>query len=292
MTGLVNAEELQQMIADDSPVIVDCRYRLDQADAGEQAYQVSHIPGAHYAHLGRDLAGAGSASAGRHPLPDPGHFTALLQRFGAGQDRPIVIYDDAAGLIALRFWWLCRWVGFDCVRLLDGGWQAWLQGGNTSTQLPGIESADVSADYQLRSHLAVNSAELKRELAQDQCLLIDARAVGRYCGEVDPIDPVAGHIPGAVNRPTDANLDANGKFLPADLLRQQFLELMAGKSPQQVIHSCGSGVSACHNLFAMELAGLTGSRLFAPSWSGWIAESGNRYVRGDGRNETGLLTIL
>ena len=311
MANLIQAKTLIATLATETALVVDCRYLLTDPQAGFKAYQESHIAGAHYLNLSSDLSGSGPANMGRHPLPSAARFGAILANIGFGTDRQVIAYDDAGGQFAARFWWLCKWAGFDQVALLDGGWQAWIAAqGPVSSDVLVNDMANVlvnvvakalagggdvlhAAALELveRPDLLVSAADLKQHLSQSNCRLIDARAAIRYRGEQEPIDPVAGHIPGAVNHPVSNNLDSELRFLPADLLAEKFTALLAGSRPDQVIHSCGSGVTACHNLFAMELAGLVGSRLFAASWSGWIAEPGNLYVQGDSGDEGDLLRV-
>lgn len=280
MQSLISTAELLSLtsaVGDARPVIVDCRYRLDDEKAGEWLYHLGHVPGAYYLSLGKDLAGSGPAAAGRHPLPKPELFAQTLGRLGVTAAQTVIAYDDCGGQIAARFWWLCRWVGFERVRMLDGGWPAWLaDGGAISQQTPG--ACDATYTLNLRPDSTVTARLLNQQLADGACLLIDARVPSRFRGEQEPIDPVAGHIPGAVNHPSSENLDANGYFLPAVRLREVFTELLGNWRAEQVVHSCGSGVTACHNLLAMDLAGLDGSKLYAPSWSGWIAQPGNEFL--------------
>ena len=281
MTRLITAEELKQLVAADVAVVVDCRYQLSDAAAGYQDYLRGHIPGAHYVHLSKEMSGIGPATAGRHPPPHPDNFAQLLGRIGVDQHCPLIVYDDAGGQMAARFWWLCRWLGYDRVRLLDGGWQAWLAaGGAVSSEVP--ERSEAVPGYDLQPDMTLTADALRHLVAAQECLLIDARVVQRFRGESEPLDPLAGHIAGAVNHPCADNLGPDGKFLPVAQLREIFTTLLGDWSAAQVVHSCGSGVTACHNLLAMELAGLGGSRLFAPSWSGWVAEPGNLYQQGSG----------
>jgi thiosulfate/3-mercaptopyruvate sulfurtransferase len=254
-------------------IVIDCRFELADANAGWQAYACEHIPGAFHAHLETDLSDMGKFGLGRHPLPDPGMFSAVMGRFGIEPDSRVVCYDDAGGaLAAARAWWLMRTSGHRAVAVLDGGWKAW-----RAAALP------VAADKPVLSHgiypsrwdvsrFLLDAVELAQGLTAGERLLIDARAAPRFRGEVEPIDPRAGHVPGAVNRPFSDNLDAGGLFKPVDALRREFLALLGDHRPEHVVHMCGSGVTAAHNLLAMEHAGLTGSRLYAPSWSGWITD--------------------
>ncbi len=261
-------------------LIVDCRFDLTDPRTAERDYLAAHIPGARYADLDRDLSDLSKSGLGRHPVPDSGAFSAALSRWGWQPGVLLVAYDAAnAALAAARLWWLMRMAGRDAV-VLDGGLQAWraanmpLESGSPS------ESASAASVHFDRSGM-VGYEELERRLGDDSILLLDARAAPRYRGEVEPIDAVAGHVPGARNRPYSDNLQADGRFKPAATLSDEFTRLLAGRHPADVVHMCGSGVTACHNLLAMEHAGLSGSRVFAPSWSGWIDDAKHPIATGD-----------
>jgi thiosulfate/3-mercaptopyruvate sulfurtransferase len=248
---------------------VDCRFSLANSDAGDYAYRHGHIPHARYAHLNRDLSSAITDFTGRHPLPD---FTLLAKKLGAwgiANDSQVIVYDDAGGAFAGRLWWLLRCLGHDKVAVLNGGIQQWQkQGFSLTTTLPAIKPATFRP--YLNTAYWLNASQVQNCLAKKAVCLIDARTPERYRGEQEPIDPVAGHIPGAQNRAFQSNLDNQGLFLSADSLHNQFKKLIGTSRPEQVVHYCGSGVTACHNLLAMEYAGLTGSKLYAGSWSEWI----------------------
>lgn len=254
-------------------LVIDARADLADPAKGPAAHAAAHIPGAVHADLERDLSDLTRAGLGRHPLPTSAAFSALLSRWGWRPDLPVVVYDDAAGaLAAARAWWLLRAAGSTDVAVLDGGFGAWRAAGlpvETGTAQPRQASA-VEVDFDPTMHLDADT--LAAALADDAVVLIDARAAARYRGEVEPIDPVAGHVPGARNRPYTDNLDAAGRFKTPDALAAEFAALTGGRAPHEVVHMCGSGVTACHNVLAMTHAGLAGSRLFAPSWSGWIAD--------------------
>lgn len=279
---LVSAKQLERLIDNGEVLVVDCRYNLADSAAGQQGYLLSHIPGAFYVHLSEEMSAAGPAAAGRHPLPSAALFLKALQRIGVTPETAIVAYDDSGGLMAARFWWLCHALGFDNVLLLDGGWQAWLTLGlrveSGSANYPAQVTPLCPASFQLSR--MVSTQMLEQGLADRSLLLVDARSAARYRGDEEPIDPVAGHIPGALNRPATDNLDSEQCFLSAEQLRSEWQSLLGEYAPEVVVHSCGSGVTACHNLFAMEMAGLPGSRLYAPSWSGWISDPGHGYVVG------------
>jgi thiosulfate/3-mercaptopyruvate sulfurtransferase len=270
-TTLVDAPTLAKALGAPGLVIVDCRYVLagGSSTAGEDAWRSAHLPGAGYAHLDRDLSDhSKSARAGRHPLPDAVDFTAVLGRLGISRDSQIVAYDAGDGaMAAARFWWLLQLLGHVPAAVLDGGFAGWIeQGLPLETTPPAIVPAMYAAQY--LPGLLVDVAEVERAAISGGTLL-DARAPERFRGDVEPLDKAAGHIPGARNRPYSQNL-RDGRFRPAEELRADFAAALQGSPADQVILSCGSGVTACHNLLAMEVAGLHGARIFAPSWSGWI----------------------
>lgn len=279
-TTLISAGQLAANSDDPRWVVIDCRYSLADAAAGERAYLQGHIPGARYAHLERDLAGPVTPDSGRHPLPEPTLLAATLGAWGVGADSQVVAYDDAAGAFAARLWWLLRWLGHEAVAVLDGGLPQWLREGRPlATTVP----APVITRFPVRAPLQqfIDLAQLQRELAQHRVLLMDARTPERFRGESEPIDSVAGHVPGACNRPLQNNLDAQACFLPADELKQQFMQQLGDVQPGLVVQMCGSGVTACHNLLAMEHAGLGGARLYAGSWSEWIRDPARPVAKGD-----------
>lgn len=260
-------------------VICDCRFSLADPGAGERAYRAGHIPGARYVHLERDLSGPVTADSGRHPLPER---AALAERFGAwgiSVRTQVVAYDDSGGAIAARLWWLLRWLGHERVAVLDGGWERWREEGRpVSVEIPRPHPAL----FEVRPGLArtVSAAEVAAGLARNEICLMDARSAERFRGEAESLDTVAGHVPGAVNRPYQDNLGPDGRFLPPAELRRALERRTAGFPPRQVVHMCGSGVTACHNLLAMEVAGLPGSGLYAGSWSEWIRDPARPVTRG------------
>ena len=275
-TTLISSDLLQQNIDNPDWVVVDCRFSLADSAAGAYAYRHGHIPHARYAHLNNDLSSAVTGLTGRHPLPDFKLLTKKLAAWGISNDSQVVAYDDAGGAFAGRLWWLLRCLGHDKVAVLNGGLQHWQRREYAlTTALPAVQAAAFSP--YLNSARLLNAAQVQSGLAKKTICLIDARAPERYRGEQEPIDPVAGHIPGALNRPLQANLDKQGLFLPADVAASQFKQLIGAIPPEQVVHYCGSGVTACHNLLTMEHAGLTGSKLYAGSWSEWIRDK-NRAV--------------
>ena len=268
---LVDAQTLHLRHDDPSWIVVDCRFNLLEPSAGQAAYSKGHIPGARYADLDRDLARRPSPAEGRHPLPSPADFAAKLGDWGIGEHDTVVAYDDGSGAIAARLWWLLGWLGHPRRAVLDGGFAAW-QG----EALP-IETETPSwrvKRYPLRQvgeASVVGTAELVSRQAAGH-LLVDARAAPRYRGEQEPIDPVAGHVPGARNRPFSSNVTAAGRFRPATELNGELRALLGDRQPDQLIAMCGSGVTACHLLLAMAVAGLDGGKLFAGSWSEWIRD--------------------
>ncbi|MDD5411030.1 MAG: sulfurtransferase [Methylobacter sp.] len=268
-TTLISAEILNQQLNNSNWVIVDCRFSLTDTEAGAKAYRHGHIPNARYAHLDKDLSSAITDFTGRHPLPDFAILAKKLGNWGITNNAQVVAYDDAGGAFAGRLWWLLRCMGHDKVAVLDGGIKQWQKLGlPITTALPTVKPATFRP--YLNDTAWLNALQVQNSLARKSICLIDARTPNRYRGEQEPIDPVAGHVPGALNRTFQLNLDSNGLFLSADKLHEQFKQLIGNTSPQHVVHMCGSGVTACHNLLAMEHAGLSGSKLYAGSWSEWI----------------------
>lgn len=265
-----------------APVLLDCSFDLTDVDAGERSYRAGHLPGAHYLHLDRHLSDqrptADGRFRGRHPLPARTAFAAVVGALGIGPGTPVVAYDRQGGVYAARAWWMLRWLGHREVAVLDGGVAAWQSAGGTlSTEAP--QPRDAGA-YPMGSPLvgSVEADALQAQLGRRR--LIDARAPERFRGEVEPLDPVAGHIPGALNRPFKDNLGADGRFLDAAALRAAFAPLLGGRRPAETVHMCGSGVTACHNLLAMEAAGLAGSLLYPGSWSEWCGDPARPIARG------------
>lgn len=278
-TTLISTETLHQQLNHPNWVIVDCRFSLADTEAGAKTYRHGHIPSARYAHLDKDLSSAITDFTGRHPLPDFTLLAKKLGNWGITNTSQVVAYDDAGGAFAGRLWWLLRGMGHDKVAVLDGGIKHWQkQGLPINTTLPAIKLATFKP--YLNDAAWLNALQVQNSLAKTSICLIDARTPERYRGEQEPIDPVAGHIPGALNRAFQLNLDSKGLFLSAEQLRDQFKQLIGAIASEQVVHYCGSGVTACHNLLAMEHAGLTGSKLYAGSWSEWIRNK-NRAVTKD-----------
>ncbi|MCU0964164.1 MAG: sulfurtransferase [Burkholderiaceae bacterium] len=275
--SLISAAELQALLSSDTPcVLIDCSFDLVDPAAGERAFAAGHLPGALYVHLDRDLSGAKTGRNGRHPLPERAALAERAGRWGIAPEVQVVCCDAQGMPYAARTWWLLRWLGHDAVAVLDGGIAAWTAAGGTLTQE--ATQAEPRPPYPALPPAmpTLQAAELLAQLGQR--VVLDARAGERFRGEVEPLDPVAGHIPGALNRFFKDNLQADGRFRPADVLRAEFAALHP--TPAQLVHQCGSGVTACHNLLAMEHAGLAGSALYPGSWSEWCADPARPVARG------------
>jgi thiosulfate/3-mercaptopyruvate sulfurtransferase len=257
--------------------VFDCRHDLARPELGEQQYREAHLPGALFAHLDRDLSAPKSGANGRHPLPERKAFIAWLGEQGLKRDDQVVCYDASSGATAARLWWMLRWVGHDAAAVLDGGFAKW-RAENRSTTAEVPQFARTSYPVRRSAHGAVDADFVASNL--DRIYLVDARAPARYRGEQEPIDPVAGRIPGAHNRFSSENLAPDGGFKSAEELRRDFLSLLGGRAPSEVVHYCGSGIAACHNVLAMEIAGLPGAKLYAGSWSEWIADPRRPQARG------------
>ena len=269
-TPLVSPAQLRALLAGAAaPLVVDCSFDLADTAAGERAFEQGHLPGAIYAHLDRELAGAKTGRNGRHPLPARADWAATLARLGVTPARAVVLYDAQGGMYAARAWWMLLWAGHRAVSVLDGGLQAWKADGG-ALEMGAVAPVAAPVPYPLGESLvaAVDADALQKALGR--VTLLDARAGERYRGEVEPLDKRAGHIPGARSRFFKDNLDAQGRFKPAAELRAAFAAF--GAAPAQVVHQCGSGVTACHNLLAMEVAGLPGSALYPGSWSEWSSD--------------------
>lgn len=268
--SLIGARDLAQRLHDPDWVVIDCRFDLANPDFGREAYARAHIPGAFHLDVDQDLSGPKTGRNGRHPLPDPAALAARLAACGIGNHTQVIAYDDAGGMFAARLWWMMRWLGHHRVAVLDGGLQAW---GRDAQALTDVVPQARPASYSLCLHACrVDADTVLAHLGKPDMLIIDARSPDRFRGENETLDPVGGHIPGAINRFFRDNLDANGCFKQASVLREDFGTLLAGLEPHRIVHQCGSGITACHNLLAMEAAGLTGSRLYAGSWSEWCAD--------------------
>lgn len=279
LSTLISPEQLAKELGAADLLIVDCRFELSDPTRGARVYAEAHLPGAVYADLDHDLSDLSKRGLGRHPLPDAAAFSAVLSRWGWTPATRVVTYDDAgSALAAARLWWMLRNVGANEVAALDGGLKAWREAGlPLEATVPQRAPTQVSVDFDATQIVYTDALQQ----FGDAALLLDARGAPRFRGEVEPIDPVAGHVPGARNRPLTDNFDASGRYKSADALRAEFAALLGSRAPREVIHMCGSGVSACANLLAMEHAGLTGSRLYAPSWSGWISDPARPIATGN-----------
>jgi thiosulfate/3-mercaptopyruvate sulfurtransferase len=284
-TTLIGAAVLRDRLDKPDLVIIDCRFDLANPEGGRLSFLQGHIPGARYADLNRDLSAPINATSGRHPLPAPADFAATLRRLRIGRATQVVAYDDSAGAFAARAWWLLRWMGHDAVAVLDGGIKAWIGIGGPlesgeEDPLPAAPPSDQRRVPPGNAAAVIDAAGVAARLKDPGFLLIDARAPERFAGSVEPIDSVAGHVAGAVNQPFSANVGADGRFLPAAELRRLWQQRLAGRKPEQVAAMCGSGVTACHNLLSLEIAGLSGAKLYAGSWSEWIRDPTRPIARG------------
>jgi thiosulfate/3-mercaptopyruvate sulfurtransferase len=268
---LVTTQELADHLDDAQWVVFDTRHDLMDVEKGRKAYAAGHIPGAYFLHVDDDLAGPKTGRNGRHPLPDIHQFAARMNERGVTPESRVVVYDDLGGNFAVRLWWMLRWLGHEHVALLDGGWPLWLKEGRpVTTEIPAPRKGAFFPRPRLGATVDAHFVERFRE--DPAVKLLDARAAERFKGLQEPIDPVAGHIPGAVNRFWQKNLQPDGRFKAAQALRQELEAALGGASAEKAVHMCGSGVTACHNIFAMELAGLSGGRLYPGSWSEWCAD--------------------
>jgi len=283
-TTLIDAAALRELADEPNVAVVDCRFDLLHPEGGRRAYLKGHIPGARYADLNKDLSAPISPNSGRHPLPAPQDFAATLDRLGIGNATQVVAYDDAGGSFAARAWWLLRWMGHPSVAVLDGGIKAWIAAGGAleSGEEKPLSATPSGGGVSPRPDAAavIDTTDIAAFLADLTHLLVDARAPERYAGSVEPIDTAAGHIAGAVNHPFSANLAPDGRFLPAAELRRRWEERLAGRKVGDVAAMCGSGVTACHNLLSLEVAGLRGAKLYAGSWSEWIRDPNRPVARG------------
>ncbi|MCF5707019.1 sulfurtransferase [Pseudomonas syringae] len=280
---LIGPEQLAARQHAPGLVILDCRFALEDPDYGQRNYAQGHIEGAWFADLNRDLsAPVIKGKTGRHPLPDASLLVERLQAWGVCNDSDIVLYDDGPGMYAARAWWLLAWLGKrEGVYLLDGGLKAWHAAGlPLSLDAPGAERGDFSGQPDMS--LVLSASRLQGRLGRPEMTLLDARAEARFRGEVEPIDPVAGHIPGAQCAAFNENLGPDGRFLPPEQLKQRFAEKLQGRPPESLVAYCGSGVTACHNLFALCLAGYPLGTLYAGSWSEWITDPAREIATGAG----------
>jgi thiosulfate/3-mercaptopyruvate sulfurtransferase len=277
---LITPAALAVRLADPACVVVDVRHDLALPERwGEDQYRASHVPGARFAHIDRDLSAPKTGRSGRHPLPAADAAAALFGRLGVAPGTQVVAYDQGNGMFASRLWWMLRWLGHDAVAVLDGGFERWTREGRpVNADVPPPSSATFTA---APPRPTATATEIGRALGSDALTLIDARVPERYRGEVEPLDPVAGHIPGARNRPFGSNVNPDATFKPADALRREFATLLRDAPLDRVVHYCGSGVTGCHNVLAMEIAGLAGTRLYPGSWSEWCADPSRPVATGD-----------
>jgi thiosulfate/3-mercaptopyruvate sulfurtransferase len=268
---LVSTDELARHLGDPDWIVIDTRHELTNPATGPRLYAEGHIPGAYFMHVDNDLSAPKTGKNGRHPLPDLAEFAAKVNRCGITPASQVVVYDEGAGGYAVRLWWMLSWLGHEKVALLDGGYGLWTKEGRPESQ---EAPAARKGAFVPRPHLGdvVDVHFVERFAEAPSIRLVDARAAERFTGRQETIDPVAGHIPGAVNRFWKDNLEADGRFKAPGRLRAEYDALLAGMEPAKVVHMCGSGVTACHSVFAMELAGLPGSRLYPGSWSEWCAD--------------------
>lgn len=293
---LISVEALASQI--DQLILIDCRSDLFDASLGKQQYESGHIPNAAFFALHDALSGPKTPGSGRHPLPDQEALVQRMQSLGANDDSMVVVYDAGSSVYAARLWWLLRWCGHAAVNVLDGGYAAWVKAGYPSSEdLSPRERKQGKGNFAIRNSLEaiIQSDELLENLGSGHHLIVDARAAERWRGDIEPLDPVAGHIPGALNRPNTQNLRPDGRFKPAEVLREEWLSLMTLQAPRipaaasapggegsALVHSCGSGVSACHNLLAMRIAGLNDDLILHPgSWSEWCADPKRPVAKGD-----------
>ncbi len=278
-TPVISASDAWAALQAGDALAVDCRFDLADTSRGEREYAAGHVPGAVYAHLDRDLADLTVRGRGRHPLPSDAAFSRTLSRWGATPQTLIFPYDDGREARAPRLWWMLRIAGHARVAVVDGGWTAWIAAGlPVETRVPARTPTSYSVRFD-RGAIA-GSDDVARGLADGSLVLVDARGAGRFRGENETLDPVAGHVPGARNRPFGDNLQADARFKPADQLRREFEALTGGRDPRAVVLMCGSGVTACQNLLAMEHAGLPGARVYAGSWSEWISDPARPVAQG------------
>ncbi|MEO8623521.1 MAG: sulfurtransferase [bacterium] len=270
-TTLISTGELAALATEPKVVVVDCRFVLDDVEWGQREYLAGHVPGAVYAHLDRDLSGRKDGTNGRHPLPDPEALLRTIAQLGISNDTQVVAYDQDSGMYGSRLWWLLRWMGHDAVAVLDGGFAKWMAEGratmlgderNPRAEFSGVPSGDALVDADAVAMLSSDAA----------WRLVDARAPERFRGDIEPLDKVAGHIPGAVNYFYKDNLDENGAWRKPEELRRMLDESIGDVRPDHVVCYCGSGVTACHNVLAFEHAGLRGAKLYAGSWSEWSSD--------------------
>lgn len=280
LSTLVDTETLSRHLDDPRWVVVDCRFVLTDPEAGRRAYVAGHIPGARYAHLNEDLSSPITPGSGRHPLPFPNTLAEKLGRWGIDKTSQVVAYDDSFGAMAARLWWLLRWLGHEAVAVLDAGYPKWMREKHlVTTEPPKIQPRQFLPT--INNSMWVDADRVMEMTRAKDGLVLDARSEERFRGEVEPLDKVAGHIPGANNLPYEDNLDFSGEFMSDEALREHYQSVLGKVPPQKVVHMCGSGVTACHNILAMEHAGLSGAKLYAGSWSEWITDPNRPVTKGE-----------
>jgi thiosulfate/3-mercaptopyruvate sulfurtransferase len=282
LTALVEPKVLSQHLADPDWIVFDCRHDLAAPERGRDEYARSHITGARFLHLDEDLSAPKTGRNGRHPLPNPGELTRRLGEAGVDSRKQVVAYDAQGGMVAARLWWLLRWLGHLPVAVLDCGWNQWVTEGRPQTaEVPRPKPARFAG--RARNDCWVGAHFVREHLGDETTVLVDARAPDRFRGQNETIDPIGGRIPYARNRSYRDNLDASGRFKTPEILKDEFRSLLGASGPPQVVNYCGSGVSACHNLLAMEVAGLRGARLYPGSFSEWIADPSRPIASGEPR---------
>ena len=278
-TTLISTADLAERLDAPGLVLIDVRHELSQPDWGEAQYRAGHLPGAIFLHLDRDLSAPKTGTNGRHPLLAPEAYAKVFGRAGIDDTTEVIAYDQNQGTYAARLWWMLRWLGHDAVAVLHGGFDKWRREAHpVSTEVPRLP---VRKFIPRPRRITVDAAGVQANLDTKALLVVDARGAERFRGDVEPLDPVAGHIPGAVNRPFTKNLSTDGTFKAPAALRTEYLAMLQGRSADTIVHQCGSGVTACHNLLAMEIAGLRGARLYPGSWSEWCADPARPVARGD-----------
>jgi thiosulfate/3-mercaptopyruvate sulfurtransferase len=282
LTALVGTDVLAQHLADPDWIVFDCRHDLAAPERGRADYAQAHVPGARFLHLDEDLSASKAGKTGRHPLPDPEKLASKLGEAGVDSRKQVVAYDAQGGMIAARLWWLLRWLGHLPVAVLDGGWNQWTAENRPQTAaVPSRQPTRFPGGA--RNDCWVGPHFVREHVNDDTMILIDARAPDRFRGQNETIDPVGGRIPYARNRFYRDNLDASGRFKAPEVLKSEFRGVLGAVGPQQAVNYCGSGVSACHNLLAMEVAGLRGARLYPGSWSEWSADPSRPVASGEQR---------
>lgn len=286
-TTLITADALHTLLNDPTThtVVIDCTFDLNAPAAGRAVHHAGHLPGAYYMHLDNELSGEKTGTNGRHPLPERADFVARLRMLGVNNDTQVVAYDSNGGVFAARLWWMLRWIGHAGAAVLDGGRQAWRDAGYLMEEGMPNEPTPLShrGDLELRDALVpvVDAYDVESNIVAPTWLVVDARTEDRFRGENETLDPVGGHIPGAKNHCFKRNLDENMHFKPAGQLRTEWLATLNGVAPEHSIMQCGSGVTACHNVLAMEVAGLSGAALYPGSWSEWCSDPSRPIVQGE-----------